>query len=73
MRNSEDLFRRHQILRDQLSELVLLRRQVSLAEKRIQDLSEKATSSIKPATDKLAVTAHQQTNMRVTLVSQELL
>jgi hypothetical protein len=40
MRSSDDLFRRRQILRDQLSELKLLRRRVFLAEKRIKSLEE---------------------------------
>jgi hypothetical protein len=34
MRNCEDLFRRFQVLRDQLSELILLRRLVSNAGKK---------------------------------------
>lgn len=36
MRSSDDLFRRHQILRDQLSALKLLRQQVRLAETSLQ-------------------------------------
>lgn len=41
MRNSEDLFRRCEMLRDQLSELIFLRRQVSNAEKRARELKDK--------------------------------
>ena len=41
MRNCEDLFRRFQVLRDQLSELILLRRLVSNVEKRARELKDK--------------------------------
>jgi len=41
MRSSDDLFRRHQILRDQLSALKLLRQQVRLAERRVTSLQSK--------------------------------
>jgi len=38
MRSSDDLFRRHQVLRDQLSALKLLRQQVRLAERKVTSL-----------------------------------
>jgi hypothetical protein len=44
MRSSEELFRRSQILRDQLSELTLLRRRVLRAEKRAKDIRSEAVS-----------------------------
>jgi len=42
MRSSDDLFRRHQVLRDQLDALKLLRQQVRLAERKVTSLRDES-------------------------------